>query len=457
MDYFDTQNEKLYDFLNQTFNINKHKKWDDISKSITKEKVKKTYRLFAKLFPRNINYSEELEKTKESFSSIHCSTLEANLIIDEIVRFSLYSDKILVFHPLQNPAVTSQELDPRNNSKRWLPDFLNALYFYIVIQKWVKAGIVKLIINPCEYDISLRNDIDTQAKKRMLNSNHEEFKRLTHEFSLNKLAQDFAVFLRHKNKDQIVDNLLSLESPIFTETEAEDFSIRIIDNIDNINPLWGKLDKSNYNQNGMISPTKGGGPIESMQYISKITGGNIYTPSKATWFQMKEIGVNDFWSKTNHLYSNIPLNFLNNVDTAFALKIREEDRLFGVRKELKNIYAELNKIDINELDENKIKFIQGNLIEEIKKADSEWNLINEQAKISRRNWAATTSSVGLPLIINEISILPLAISSLGLLYKNEKSLKAKQADFRVQKPLSVYIDLKNKKQNYLTELKNCIL
>ena len=37
MDYFDTQNEKLYDFLNQTFNINKHKKWELVKIPRTKQ------------------------------------------------------------------------------------------------------------------------------------------------------------------------------------------------------------------------------------------------------------------------------------------------------------------------------------------------------------------------------------------------------------------------------------
>ena len=155
------------------------------------------------------------------------------------------------------------------------------------------------------------------------------------------------------------------------------------------------------------------------------------------------------------MYSKIPLTFLNNVDTAFALKIRQDGRLEGVRQELKKIYGELSKTDITELDEQKIRFIQEGFTEEIKKAESEWNLIKKQADLSRKYWAS--ANVAVPLIINEVSILPMAVSSLAWLYKNEKTALDKQKAFRTQKPISVYLDLKNKKQDFLTEFRNCIL
>lgn len=455
MDYFDKQNEKFYDFLNQTFDLKKCKTWDNVSKKVTHLKIKRTYRVFAELFPRKFNYSNELSNLKSEFSSIHYSTLKANRIIDEIVRFSLYSDRILVFHPLQNPSVTNQSIDPRRNAKRWLPDFLDALYFYVVIQKWVKAGIVKLVINPCEYDLDLRDDIDKRIKERALKSNIDDFYEVGKDSTENHMAEQFAIYSKNKTKDQIIQDILSLKNPVFTNKEAESFADKVLEHISKTNPLWDKINKSLFHKDGMITPTKSGGAIEAIQYVSKLTGGNIYTPSETVWYQMKQLGVNDFWTKTNHLYSKIPLTFLNNVDTAFALKIRQDGRLEGVRQELKKIYGELSKTDITELDEQKIRFIQEGFTEEIKKAESEWNLIKKQADLSRKYWAS--ANVAVPLIINEVSILPMAVSSLAWLYKNEKTALDKQKAFRTQKPISVYLDLKNKKQDFLTEFRNCIL
>jgi hypothetical protein len=455
MDYFDIQNDKFYDFLNQTFELKKCKTWNDVAKQVTHLKVKRTYRVFADLFPRKFEYSAELEKLQNSFTSIHYSTLKANKIIDEIVRFSLYSDKILVFHPLQNPSVTNQNLDPRRNAKRWLPDFLDALYFYIIIQKWVKSGIVKLIINPCEYDLELRDEIDKKIQERVLKIDSEEYYKVGKKSVMNHLAEQFAIFSQNKTKDEIIEDILQVEVPKFNRKEAETFANNVLEQISNTNPLWTNIDKNLFNKDGMMTPSKSGGAIEAMLHVSKLTGGNLYTPSEPVWFQMKQLGVNDFWMKTNQLYSQIPLKFLNNVDTDFALKVRKEGRLEGVRQELKKIYGELGKININELDQQKIKFLQEGFIEELKKANSEWDLITKQAKTSRQYWAS--ANLGLPLITNEISILPMAIGSLAWLYKNEMLAKNKKENFRNQRPISVYLDLKNNKQKFLTELKNCVI
>jgi hypothetical protein len=42
---------------------------------------------------------------------------------------------------------------------------LEALYFYIVIQKWVVARIVKLVVNPYDYDLSVRTKLEPQFSK----------------------------------------------------------------------------------------------------------------------------------------------------------------------------------------------------------------------------------------------------------------------------------------------------
>lgn len=453
MDYFDIQNEKFYDFLNETFEINKYRKWEDIANNITLLKVKRTYRVFANLFPRNYPYFVELEKTKNEFSSIHYGTIKANKIIDEVVRFSLYSDKIIVFHPLQNPTVTNQKIDPGKNPKYWLPDFLDSLYFYIVIQKWVKSGIIKLIINPYEYDLDVRDSIDKKVEQRIKDLNKEFFD-IAKDSVLDNLAEQFAIFYKHRSKDYIIESLLEMKNPRFTEGDANEFANKIIEAIPRRNPLYNKLG-IDIGGSRMLAPTKGGGPLESIIMISEKSGGNIYTPSEAQWQQIKAYGLDDFWLKVNHLYSKIPLNFLNNVDTSFALEMRLEDRLSGVRQELKKIYSELKEIKVEDFSESKMRLIQEGFIEELKKAEAEWSAIKKQAELSRKYWI--TANVGVPFLTNEFSILPLAIGSLAWLFMNEKSAFENRKLYKVKNPISVYVDLKNKRENFMTELRNCII
>lgn len=452
MDYFDQQNLKFFDFLEEMFDLKKAKSWDDISKGVTEFKMKRTYRVFAELFPRKYKYYDELEKSKEGFKTIHFAKLKGYSIINEVVRFSLYSDQIIVFHPLQNPAVTNQTMNPGRNPLYWMPDFLEALYFYIVIQKWVKAGIVKLIINPYEYDLHIRDKVDVEVKKRITDTvDFEEIVKIEREGAMTGIAEQFAVLHRHKNKGQIKTALLEMANPRFNDEEAEEFAQVIIDFIPKINPLYKDL---RIKPQKVLATTKGGGPVESILMISQAANANIYTPEKSIWYQMQKMGLNDFWLKANHLYSQIPLNFLNNVDTSFALEIRKEDRLAGVRTELRKILSELNDIDINNFSETKMITLFESFDEEVKKSEEDWKGIKRDALLAKKILIASNAA---PLITNTLNIIPVTIAtSLGLLF-NYQYEKQKINSFRIKNPVSVFVDLKNQEQSFFSQLKNCLL
>jgi hypothetical protein len=452
-DYFDIKNEEFFSFLNDMFGISKSRSWDDIAKSVSLLKIKRTYRVFAELFPRNINYLSELEKSKADFTTIHWGALKANKIINEVTKFSLYSDKIMVFHPLQNPSVTNISIDPGKKPRYWLPDFLEALYFYIVIQKWVKAGIVKLIINPCEYDMGLRNSTDEKTRTRLGGKTEEELFEQSKMEVLSYIAEPFVLPYHKKNYEEIVASILGIQHPIFSREDAELLALEIQKQIPYLNPLYKKLNIPL--TGGMMVPTKGGGSLDAMMVVAEHTGGSIFTPSASSWSQIKEVGMDDFWVKTAHLYANMPLNFLNNVDTSFALEIRKDDRLSGVRKQLKAVYGELNSIGTGDINQSKIRDLHGAFMEEVKMAEAEWKDIKKQAEIARKYWLYT--SVGIPVMVNEVSILPLMATSAAWFMMNESSRIEKQKLHRIKNPISVFVDLKNQRQNYFSMLKNCIL
>lgn len=119
---------------------------------------------------------------------------------------------------------------------------MEALYFYIVIQKWVKAGIVKLINNPYEYDLEVRDKVDVEVKKRITDTvDFDEIVKIEREGAMMGIAEQFAVLYRTKNVEQIKTALLEMTNPRFTNDEAEDFAQVIINFIPNINPLYKDL------------------------------------------------------------------------------------------------------------------------------------------------------------------------------------------------------------------------
>lgn len=454
MDFYQSKNIEFYNFLNETFNLRKSKNWDDIARNITKAKISATYKFFSKLYPRNIDYSSKFNSDSKTFKSLHYNTLDANRIINEVVRFSLYSDEIIVFHPLQNPSITNQQLDPIKAPKVWLQNFLDSLYFYVVLQKWVRAGIVKLIINPYDYDFALRDQLDKKAVERVNSfmSDPEYNEKLMLEAS-NSTIEMLAPSFSGKSTSQIKHALLGMKSPIFKEEEAELYAQKIFDKQHLNNPLYKKLNVP-FSRNAIMS-TRGGGNIESVSYVAKLINGNIYTTNEINWLQMKRIGDVGKWTKIAHLYSKIELPFLNNVDTSFALNIREDDRLGGVRTGLRNIYSSVSSMTEDDLDENLLQELNEGFIEELKKADAEWSFIKKKAKNQRAYWGAC-STIGIPIIHNEFSLIPLLLSSAFWLGNNIRNEKLNLNKFKTINPLSVYVDLKHQEPSFFSELKNCI-
>lgn len=454
IDFYQQKNIEFYDFLNESFNIRKAHKWSDISNSITKAKISATYKFFSKLFPQNIDYSSKFESNSNTFKSLHYNKLDANKIINEVVRYSLYSDEIFVFHPIQNPSITNQRLNPIKNPQIWLQNFLDSLYFYIVLQKWVRAGIVKLIINPYEYDFGLRDKLDKEAEKRV-NSilSNSEFKKIASADVIEDMAELLAQSYSRKSIFEIKQGLLEMTKPRFNEQDAELLAQEIFSKQKTINPLYDKLNVP-FGQNSIVT-VRGGGNLESISYIAKLLKGNIYTTNETNWHQIKQLDNLDNWTKIAYLYSKIEMPFLDGVDTSFALDIRKEDRLAGVRKELRKIYNSINTIQNNEFDENKLIELNGGFIEELKKAEAEWSFIKKAALNNRRYWAAST--LGLPVVFNEVSILPFVLGhSILLLGKNIYDEKLNENRFKTSCPLSVYVDLKHIEPGFFSELKNCI-
>ncbi|MFY0607668.1 MAG: hypothetical protein JXR10_13205 [Cyclobacteriaceae bacterium] len=453
MDYFEKQNIEFFKFLDETFGISKAKSWKEISQGITRFKVKRTYRVFAQLFPRKYDYISDLRNSPKSFRTIHYGKLKGNLIIDEIVRYSLYCDEIIVFHPLQNPVVINQQISPAKNPDYWFPDFIEALYFYIVIQKWVKAGIVKLIINPTEYDLDLRDEIDKKIDIRMKSGgipNKEKY----FDTIMDHTAEQFAQVYQKRDFNFIKQSLLEMATPRFSESEAENFALKIQQAISRINPLYKNLNIPLGRSS--INPLKGGGPVESILLISELTNSNIYTPDLITWDQLKELNKVDIWEKINFSFSKVPLQFLNSVDTAFALEIRKQERLVGVRNELKRVFGELKATNPDDISEAKLKDLFDSFNEEIRKSEAEWLSIKKEAATARAYWTAT--SIGIPAVTNELSLFPILAASTGLYWWKRLKDEANKTDhYRIKNPVSVFVDLKNQKQGFFSELKNCIL
>ncbi|MEQ9217896.1 MAG: hypothetical protein RLO17_07640 [Cyclobacteriaceae bacterium] len=444
-------NIKFYDALNDIFKINKHRTWAELSKEITIENISETYKVYADIFHSKLNRYSLLPKNKptEKLTSIFHGTLDGQTIINNVARYSLYCDEIIVFHPLQNPNITHPKYNPITTPEQWKLEFVNALYFYIVLQKWVRAGLVHLIENPFYFDKESREELLKQAETRVS--------------ALEKVFQDPELMAEHEEMmfEKFKRSLLGMPLDVIKKTIEGAYPRYSKEQIHNLALELKQYEKTLplYVDFGDSSPgnlmvNRAGGNVEMVDAICKLTGAHSYTTQKFVKRQLELRGTNPFWTKFSSLYSGIDLTYLDSVDTSFALKMREEERISGLRNSLRSLSSFLETSELDKVSEDKILDFNDSIKQEVKRSEEEWMKIINDAKKANATAVFGSSVIGAIIDPTKILVPAIGIPSSAAIVEifKRKGLKS----YRAKDPYSVFVDLKNKKPSFVSELKNCI-
>lgn len=196
------------------------------------------------------------------------------------------------------------------------------------------------------------------------------------------------------------------------------------------------------------------GMLESALYICDRTGAFPYTESHTKWRDL--LAASDdlperarTWTPLTRAFQELDFHFLDNVDSHFAARIREEERLNSFRIFLRDLWAKIGgSADPNRADVLAKDFAE-RLTDEHRKAEEEWKKIDRDA-------AATTAPgiiggiMGSALIVGGLSVNATAISALISLAvglgATANRAHQKRREFRVSTPMSVFVDLKRHKK-----------
>jgi hypothetical protein len=89
------------------------------------------------------------------------------MMVQNIFRFSLYADQILVINPFLNPNVLAQDMNPILRPGEWRLQTLRWIYQLAQLAPWIDAGLVTLIPDPGDFDRPLRLKTWDLAAKRL--------------------------------------------------------------------------------------------------------------------------------------------------------------------------------------------------------------------------------------------------------------------------------------------------
>lgn len=418
------------------------KDWDEMKNSLTVDKVRELYKIIAWLWPPQTDITPLFPKPDKTLRGLYMGDTRPQDILQNIVRYSLYTEEIIVVSPFLAPLTMREEFSPIANPQQYRQDTLELIYFAFALAPWIEAGIVNMIPNPMDFDYRLRKEIYSMATARY-EANKEEFDKEIKTIAKIEGKQEYKRMMMRMPTDSLRRRLKEFR-PNLSQTEIDKHVEYFLKQRRN-DPLL--LDEE-MSSTAEMKIKRMGANLELGLYLGQATGSYLYTNRT---FQWKEImsakqqtaDDSDVWSPLTQAFQSLDFTFLNNVDAGFAYKLKEEGRLSGFRNYLRRVW---NKIEENNTPSQANSAAQefgDELHEEYGKTKEEWAGIDKSI-IEFMTGATGISTVLSPLITGgldwTIPALGFSIAGIGKLL----SARYQRREFKASVPLAVLLDLEKK-------------
>jgi nucleoside phosphorylase len=410
--------------------------WSSIKRSISGNQVRSLYEVIATLWPVDTRLTN-LVTASDKLRALYVGDMQPHILARNIFRFSLYTDEILLVDPFQNPHTSSAEANPLQNPDAFKSDTLKLLLCLKEIAPWIRAGIVTLVPNPGIFDADLRRKVQriaptllTEDMARM--DEHEE--REYHEW--------FGRILMSHPESTIVAGL-RMYNPRITDRQIRE-CLADIRELQRTDPLALEQEQT---EQFYIKRTGAGIPLSL--YLCHIFDAFPYATSQGPWDALRSLESKDeeffraprgsnVWTPLTHSFHGLKFRFLDNVDTSFALGIRQEGRLAGFRDLLREIWkSATSSASERDIRTQALEF-QDKVAVAYESAQADWQKIDKDLV----DCSGLVAGAGLIAGALDLSF-PLAGVGVGLLSQLVGS-RMKRRQYRRRVPMSVLVDLSRK-------------
>jgi hypothetical protein len=422
------------------FGFAKGRSWADFKKNLSGKEVRKLYEVQAALWPPDTDWSAMTSWPDDNkLRALYLGDVKPELILRNLLRFSLYSDELLIVDPLINPWIIKPEFNPIDNPDQYKSDTLKLVYVLLQIAPWIEAGIVKLVPDPGDFNLAFKRETWRLAEQRL---GDQKFDEQDFEMAVADGRKDLERMLLALSPDQLLAQLRRAGQKLTPEQEKEvlAYSRRMLRD----DPLALEQPPGESFKGGQMIAMRSGANHETAMMMCAATGAFPHTNMRTRWQEI--LSAHDELSETARMWSpfakafqSLEFRFLNNVDARFAQSIREDGRLEHFRSLLRKIGKGAEEIkDLGALDRY-ARDCKDELIGQYRQAEAEWTKIEEDLV----KWGA--GGIGAALLAGHFlpDISALSAGALGMV--GQLGLRFfKRGQFRKANPMSVFIDLSRK-------------
>lgn len=249
--------------------------------------------------------------------------------INTITRAALYADQILVVNPFVDIMLYHPQDSPLKKPEDWINIYTLNAAFMILLEPWIKSGIISVIENPVCFSVDLLDSTRIIAERRMKKIRKSAFNEFTKEFLEEELIEIAA--------QVIPEHRQSLLEVIFGKATQEDIA-KLNSSINDI--LHTDVIRTNIPLSSSTKILKMGSGMNYEQAAlnshlhDAILFSNLETIRKQIMFDTNE-KITPI-SKIADTISSLQFQFLNNVKPEFVIQMRQEGKLSQFRAFLLN-------------------------------------------------------------------------------------------------------------------------
>jgi hypothetical protein len=436
------RNRVLLRAAEDIFGFRKGRTWQDFKKNISGEEVRRFYEVQARLWRPDTNWFDIMPAPDAKLRGLYLGDIRPELILQNLIRFSLYSDHLYVLDPFHNPWLLRPEFNPIDNPDQFKADTIKLLYFLFQVAPWIEAGIVQLIPDPGDFDFGLKREtFEAAVVRRKGQEPHPsdlEDVRATGQQELQRVLlalPDEKLFHQLERSGQELTDHQKKEFLAYARRELQNDPLALEQ------PL---LAQEGGQTAGQLMILRGGANLETALLISGATGAFLYTNMAGRWQEIVEAreAMNEtarMWSPLAKAFQALDFRFLNDVDVGFANRVREDGRLESFRALLRRIGKDAADLSGVGALEAYVRDCKDALVGEYQKAEADWSKI-EEAFVKWAGGGAIIGATGMisgHLVPSVASLAAAVLNTINQLWLRH----FRQQQFRRANPMSVLIDL----------------
>jgi len=428
----------LIDWIQDILGLRK-RDWTEVKRLLTDDQVRQIYQVVSYLWPRDTNLPALLPTPSAKLRGLFLGTQRPENILANVLRYSLYSDEIVIISPFVNPNCIIEKYNPLAHPELYKSDLLKIVLMLLQLAPWIKDGIVVLIPNPGDSDYSLQKTAWSSARARWRRNHYEGYAEYSKEME-SFFKQDFERALARTPQSYLEHSIRRFDPQFDDETVAN--MITLIRERARGDPL--ALEQPLAGDINMITT---GTNLEMGLYIAQAIGAYLFTNLRVRWNEILSVSNDSsdeasVWSPLTQAFQQLNFKFLDGVSMAFARNMRERGRLEQLRSVLRRIWAEIGGNPDPNQSQRLARDFGDELKQRVAESEADWEKI-DQALLKWAGTTAVTSLAALPTIQPGNLSVNMAGTSIALITELLIT-RVKRRRFYKSVPLSVLLELKRK-------------